>query len=238
MAIVVACVGQKGGSGKSLIARTILAESTRLKRKSVLVDLDVGQHTADDWNKAREHNKLKPELSVEVIDPDEETDFRLPELSATFDLIILDAPGFSDDMTLRIAAVADLIVLPTAPSTDDLRPTMRLVHELTRAQIPNDRIVIVLNRIRTEAEAKFAESYLVQGGLAAFPRSLPDQPIYRKAANGGQAPSEVSSPDPQEKARELVAALLGHVDDVVKRPKATTQKVKPKRFTLEDGEQW
>ena len=42
------------------------------------------------------------------------------------EFILIDAPGFSDDTTARIAAVSDLVVLPAMPSTDDLRPTLSL----------------------------------------------------------------------------------------------------------------
>ena len=237
MAIVIACIGQKGGSGKSIIARALVAEATRKKRTAALADLDVGQHTSADWNAARVANKLEPALSVEIVDPDEEHDLRVPELARKAAVVVLDAPGLSDDVTVRVATAADLIVIPAAPSTDDLRPAMRLCHELAQCGIAPERIIIVLNRIRTDAEEKFARGYLEGGKLGALKDALADQPIYRKAGNVGNAITEVSSEGPRENARAVAAVLLAMAEKLSKVAKAKPLE-KPKRFVLEEGESW
>ena len=197
MSIVLACAGQKGGNGKSLIARALAAELARKEHTVVLVDLDVGQHTAADWNDTRASNKIEPELKIEIVDANKDLDFRIPELSKNHEFIILDAPGFSDEMTLLIGEAADVVILPTAASTDDLRPTVRLYHELVREGVAAAGIVIVINRIRTIAEEKFARGYLAQAKLEALPTALEDQPIYRRAADVGRAASEVSAEGPR-----------------------------------------
>jgi chromosome partitioning protein len=240
MTLVLACAGQKGGGGKSLIARAIATELGAKKRSAVLVDLDVGQHTAADWNAAREANHITPAVKVIAVDPDEEPDFRIPELSRDHDTIILDAPGFSDEMTLNLAVVANLVVLPACPSTDDLRPTMRLYHELVQGGLEPERIVIVLNRIRTDPEEKFAREYLKAGGLEALADGLPDMPIYRKAANVGKAPTEYGPDDARASARKVVSAIMKHAEKIRKRPtrKGTSAEHRPRRFVLEEGEKW
>src|SRR4051812_12248040 len=121
--VVIACAGQKGGTGKSAVARTIAAERAGEGDSVVLVDLDTGQHTSADWVAARESNGFMPGIQAFVVDPDEEPDFRLQELAADFKLVLLDAPGWSDERTLALALAADLVVVPTGPGPDDLRPT-------------------------------------------------------------------------------------------------------------------
>jgi chromosome partitioning protein len=240
MTLVLACAGQKGGGGKSLIARSIATEMASKKRSAVLVDLDVGQHTAADWNAAREANRITPPVKVVTVDPDEEPDFRIAELSRDHDIIILDAPGFSDEMTLDLAVMADVVVLPAGPSTDDLRPTMRLYHELVQGGLEPDRIVIVLNRIRTEPEEKFAREYLRAGGLEALADGLQDMPIYRKAANVGKAPTEYGPDDARTRVQKVVSAIMKRAEKIRKRParKGASTEGRPRRFVVEEGEKW
>ncbi len=239
MALIIAACGQKGGSGKSLCARALSAELARKKKSVVVIDLDVAQRTVSEWAEARASNKITPEIRVEVVDPDEDADFRIPELSKGFDYVICDAPGWSDALTLSLAGWADLIVLPSEPSVDDLRPTIRLFHELVGAGIDQERIVIVLNRKRNDGEVDFARKYLEQADIAdaLLPKVIPDQPIYRKGGNVGQAATEVSSSGPQESARAVADAILKLLGGLKKRTKPR-QTEEPARFTLKDGESW
>ena len=202
--LVIACAGQKGGTGKSAVARTVAAERAGEGDQVVMVDLDVGQHTAADWVAAREANGFKPIVRAFVVDPDEEPDFRLQELAADFNLVLLDAPGFSDDRTLALAFVSDLVVVPSGPGPDDLRPTMRLVYELLDNGVEKDRIAVVLNRINTEADEKAARAYLAEGDIEAIGPSLRHLQVYRKAFDVGRGLTEYGKDDVREPAREMV----------------------------------
>ena len=238
MALVIATCGQKGGSGKSQTARALSAELARKKKSVVVADLDVDQRTVSEWAQARASNKISPEIRVEVVDPDEDADFRIPELSRGVDYVVCDAPGWSDALTLSLAGWADLIVLPSEPSVDDLRPTIRLYHELVGAGIEKQRILIVLNRVRTDLEVKFARDYLRQAGeITALAATIPDMPIYRKGSNVGQAMTEVSSSEPQRKAREVTDAIMKVLGGLKKRTKPRHSE-EAARFTLKDGESW
>jgi len=42
----IACLSQKGGGGKSTLARALSVELTRQKKKVLLVDLDIQQKTS------------------------------------------------------------------------------------------------------------------------------------------------------------------------------------------------
>ena len=154
------------------------------------------------------------------------------------DYVICDAPGWSDAQTLNLARHADLIVLPSEPSVDDLRPTIRLFHELVGAGIESERIVIVLNRVRTDTEIKFASEYLKRADIhALLKETIPDQAIYRKGSNVGQAITEVSHEGPRDSARDVTDAILKALGGQKKRskPRHTEEAA---RFTLKDGESW
>ena len=204
MSVVIAFMNQKGGVGKSMLARAMAVELTRAGKAVVLVDLDINQRTATNWAEARRRNSLKPEIRVELVDLEEEPDFRLAELSADFDVVVFDAPGWTDTNTLTLAQISDLCVLPTGLFVDDLYPTMMLAHELDNHGIAPRRITIVLNRKGSDAQEKFARHYLADGGLSGADTALPDRAAFAKAGNGGQAAGEVS----QKNLKEAVQALV------------------------------
>jgi chromosome partitioning protein len=45
---IIACLSQKGGGGKSTLARCLAVELTKQKHKVLLVDLDVQQKTSQE----------------------------------------------------------------------------------------------------------------------------------------------------------------------------------------------
>lgn len=226
---VLATLGQKGGSGKSMLARLLAVELARTAKIAVL-DADNGQRTLSEWNEARVLNGLKPALAIEVIDPEAEPDFRLNEMgTGDVDYVLIDAPGWSDRTTIELGERADLCVLPSACSSDDLRPTVRLVHELVAGGVRADRIVIVLNRVRSKAEARDAREFLDAaelGGVTVLGEELPDQISYRRGADSGQAPSEVSQGDTGDVARAVAKSIIAKVRSLA----AQKAKQRPRRF--------
>jgi len=127
MAIVVAILNQKGGSGKTTIA-TNLAHSLLLDNYSVaLVDNDP-QGSARDWNEMNGASVLP------VFGMDRET---LPKdlepIKDNFDYIIIDgAPQISKLAAAAIKA-ADLVLIPCQPSPYDIWACDELV-ELIKAR--------------------------------------------------------------------------------------------------------
>ncbi len=240
MATIFGSIGQKGGVAKSTLVRALGAELARRKKEIVLIDLDIGQHTVADWVQARRANELSPELRVELVDPLLEPDFRLAELAEEFEFIVVDAPGFSDENSLQLAAQATVVLLPTGTSTDEMRPTIRLFHELVKSGIDRGRILIVLTRVGSDADEKRARDYFKQADLTPAKNVLTHQQIYKNAMDVGQAVTEVSSEGLRNKARELVAEIIKHGETVQKAAPVAKKDAaeKPKRFVIKEGETW
>lgn len=226
-----ATLGQKGGGGKSTIARLLATEAARSGLRVVVVDLDVDQQTVVEWQLARDMNEVDPGVMVVSVNPNDEPDFRMGEVGTATDVLILDAPGWSDVATVSLARLVDIVVLPCQPSADDLRPTIRLHHELVSAGIPASQILLVLNRVGTAAESKSAREYLAQAGLSALEHELPDQPIYRRAGNSGLSAAEVSAAGPRDRARAVVAEIMGRA---TVKPRVASLRFEP----LKPGETW
>ena len=109
MPAVIAFVSQKGGVGKSTLARALAAVCAQAGLDVVLADLDPRQQTLVQWQKARASQRVSPRLSVEPFDDAAEA----VERADACDLLILDTPGGVNDDTLPVARTAHLIVQPT-----------------------------------------------------------------------------------------------------------------------------
>src|SRR6516225_10598818 len=156
MAAVIAFVSQKGGVGKSTLARALTAVCAQAGLEAVLADLDPRQQTLIQWQKARTAQRVSPRLSVEPFDNAAEAVKR----AEACDVLILDAPSGVNDDTLAVACTAHLIVQPTGPSLDDLHPTVLLFHEFVAAGVPKSRLVAALCRVLDDEEETAARAYL------------------------------------------------------------------------------
>ena len=61
MAIVVSFVSNKGGVGKSTLARALAVEAVRDGTRVLLADVDEGQHTSLKWNARRDKSGIEPD---------------------------------------------------------------------------------------------------------------------------------------------------------------------------------
>ena len=209
MATVIAFISQKGGVGKSTLARALAREAAASGLKVKIADLDPDQATIVDWHKVRTQRAIEPSLSVELF----RTAAQALAAADGHDLLVIDGPAKASGGTTEIAKRADLIVQPTGAGRDDLNPAIRVFHGLIKLGIPHDRLVFALNHIGTESEAEAARSYLADAGYSSLPGYLPERPAYRLAQNDGYAVTETRFHGLKERADALVQALIDRVSD-------------------------
>lgn len=208
--MIVALVSQKGGVGKSTLARLLGVEAARAGWRVLIADLDAAQGTATAWHARRVAAELKPELAVVRYRSTE----RAIADAAGFDLAILDGPAHAERGGIAMATAADLVLLPTGFSLDDLEPQVRVAGELIDAGIPAGRLRLVVCRTRGSLrEAASVRSYIQRADLAALERGLRDLPTIRLAQTEGRAASETGHKHISREARglaaEIMAALTG-----------------------------
>src|SRR4051794_16615150 len=143
MAVIVGVVSQKGGVGKSTLARLIAREFAVNGWNVKIADLDVSQGTSFHWQARRLQNAIEPAIAVERFGTVEQA----LRVAPHYDLMVLDGPPHSTAGTLRIAEGSDLVVLPTGLSLDDLQPSVLLAHEMIKKGIPQSRIVFAICRV-------------------------------------------------------------------------------------------
>ncbi len=204
MTIVVAFVSQKGGVGKSTLARAVAREAAAGGLSVKIADLDIQQGTSVDWNRQRLATGIQPSISVESF----ATAAQALSSVKGYDVLIIDGPARTSRGTLEIATASNLVVQPTGASLDDLRPAVREFHALMKADIPQERLVFALNRIGTINEETESRSYLVDAGYRVLDGCLVERPGYRQAQNSGYAITETRYSALNNRADILVQSLI------------------------------
>jgi chromosome partitioning protein len=224
--VIVGFVSQKGGTGKSTLARALGAVVAAAGLRVKIADLDPQQETVIEWERIREENSTVPVITVEAFDTAAEAIASAEEN----ELLNIDAPAGANRGTLEIAQAATLVVQPSGASIDDLRPAVLLFHELVQAGIPRERMVVALCRILSEAEEDMARAYVTKAGYDVLPGCIPERTAYREAHNRGQAVTETKHKALNARVDELMEGLYARVASQLaagrRRAKATARKRK------------
>ncbi len=200
MGKIIAFVSQKGGVGKSTLARAFATEASKSKVSVKIADLDTQQGTVADWHRQRLNNGHNPIGSVEIFAKAEQA-FRYAK---DFDLLVIDGTPRASKGTLDIAKKADLVVLPTCTSRDDLIPTLKLASDLEKKGISRNILLIAFVRVATPAEISDAQNFIKQYGYTVVKGSLDEKASYRQAQNQGLAVTETRYKTLNKKADELI----------------------------------
>ena len=102
---LVAFVGQKGGVGKSSLARLLAVAAGRAGHKVLLADFDLEQLTCVEWNAARLRRDIAPEIDVRAF----KSLKKLRKTEENFDLIVADTRGLADDLTKDVAEESSVV---------------------------------------------------------------------------------------------------------------------------------
>lgn len=204
MAVVVGFISQKGGVGKSTLARALAREAAANGLMTQLADLDTQQGTAVRWNDRRVDAGIEPAMNVAGFRSAGQALMQASDC----DLLVLDGPARASTATLEVALAADLVVQPTGASVDDLEPAVLTFHELAREGVPQERLWFGLCRVGTEAEEIECREYTARAGFGVLQGALYERPAYRQAQNAGLSVTETRYPGLNRRADQLIQALV------------------------------
>jgi len=203
---IIACLSQKGGGGKSTLARALSVELTKQKFNTLLIDLDIQQKTSQEWAERRKQQGIKPAINCQSFPY-----FPTELLKKNYDYLIIDGPARMSKGSLEIAKVANLVIQPVRPSLDDLNPAIREFNSLLQAGIKKDKLTFLINAVNSPAEEKVTRDYLEQTAYYIYPVSLPDKISYREVQNQGLSISEVKYKRLSKQVKELVKSILKRI---------------------------
>ena len=205
---IIGTVSQKGGAGKSTLARLIAREVAAAGLTVKIADLDTQQTTCTAWASDRAEARRQPEIQVQ---PFGNLRTALAE-APRFDVYILDGRPHSSHQTLEIARAAHITILPTGQTKDDLRPAVQLAHTLSNAAVNPRRIAFALVRTtRSAAEVAAARAYLAQTDYVVLAGDLPASTAYGMAHDTGRTAAETPYRTLNARAERLAQALIDHL---------------------------
>lgn len=207
----IACLSQKGGVGKSTLARLIARTYAAAGWKVKIGDFNVKQKTSVDWAALRMSQQLDPSIPAE---PFPSIKIALRQANS-FDLMVLDGKPDSDTGTLELARESNLILIPTAPTHDDLVPQIKFAHELRSRGITSDKILFVLNKATdSQAWIDAARAYIAETGYRLCTTEIPMKTGYQAAQNSGRAISETNFATLNDRAEALAQEVVTRLTQI------------------------
>jgi len=211
MATVVAFISQKGGVGKSTLARALATSAVGAGLAVKTVDLDSEQATITVWAQTRDRYKVSPAITVDAFR------FVKQALASTQgeEFVIIDTPGGISDAVAEIAAHATYMVQPASPSVDDLYPAVLVFRALERVGVSRNALAFALTRTLADDEASSARTYLSDLDYTVLAGDIPEHLDYRRAMNQGRAITEASQEFLSSRADTMIADLLARARPVL-----------------------
>lgn len=203
--IVASFVGQKGGVGKSALARVLAVAAAHQGKRVLIADFDLEQLSCVEWGATRLKQGIEPEVEVRAF----KSLKKLRKSAEGFDLVVVDSRGLADDFTEEICLESDVVFLPTGTSLDDLRPTIALAKRLMRQRGAINKVMIVLSKTgRSERLVEQALATVEAAGFECLDVTWPQRDGFQADFDLGKAGSESSNPFLRQAAQAIEMALL------------------------------
>jgi chromosome partitioning protein len=200
---------QKGGVGKSTLARSTAVALACSGRNVLLADFDVEQRTCLRWHAQRQARRLEPTIDVAKFSKEA----KLDRVSQQYDDVVMDTRGRHDELSLDLAMASDVIFLPSSFSLDDISPTLTVVEMLRNAGVSSARVAVVFCRTGGSArQAQRARSILEMNGIAALDPVLPQRDGFVSLSATGRTGREAANARLQSIAMAVDQALLQFIE--------------------------
>lgn len=148
---ILAFVNQKGGVGKSTGAVHAADRFARKGKSVILVDAD-GQQSSSQWVAELKESSPKLKLSsLAIINPEELFD-RLPKLTEECDLVVVDGPAKSNEITKAILARCHLALIPCRESIVELRSSgdiLRLIRQVRELRGEFPKAAVYMTQVKS-----------------------------------------------------------------------------------------
>ena len=209
MGKIIAIANQKGGVGKSTLARVLAVAAARQEYKVLLGDFDLEQLSCIEWSATRLRNGIEPDVEARAF----KSLKKLRKSVQDFDLVVVDTRGLADELTTDISQESDVIFLPTGTSMDDLRPTLALARRLSKTRKIGNKIVLVLSKVgRSQRLLETAKETIAEAGFEVLDSIWPERDGFQADLDIGKAGSEAHNPYLRE-AAESIESDMQHIAD-------------------------
>lgn len=214
MTYIIGMISQKGGVGKSTLARMMAREFVSGGMTAKIADLDTQQQTCTYWAGRRAENAVSPEIQVQSF----ATLKTALEEAARFDALIIDGKPNASEQTIEIAQAADLLVIPTGQTVDDLHPGVVLAHALRKKGIAQAKIAFAMFKTTgSERENAAARQYLTDAGYVVLEGEVGVSTAYGSASDQGKSITETSFRSLNDRAARLAQSVIDRMAELQER---------------------
>lgn len=194
---VITIAMQKGGVGKSTLARSLAVAAARDGLSVLIVDMDA-QQSVSQWAERRE-----ADMPVVVFSTENELPKKLAQAKEAADLVIIDTPPARSTEAPAAVEVADLVLIPTTPDVEPLEQmprTLRLCRGFSRP------VFAVINMANPTGSTEVTQTREVIEAMGAQTASvvLHRRKAHRDASASGLTAQEI---DVESKAAQEVSKL-------------------------------
>jgi chromosome partitioning protein len=207
--MLVSLVSQKGGVGKSSLARTLAAEFTKHGWDTLLADTDYQQSTSFRWCERRKSDNTLRSVESRL--------FRLVSDAiradnSDYDLVILDGAPQSSKGTLDAARASTLTIIPTGTSVDDLEPAIKLANELSGEV--DSKIVFVLMKSTSDFQERESRETIENLGFTVLGGAIPMKSGYIEALDKGFALTETKYDSLNSAASRVMQSAINLIGEM------------------------
>lgn len=184
--MLIALCGQKGGSGKTTVAISVVAELLARGNRVLLVDADP-QGTSRTWVDVAAEAK-HPTPTVVSMGAKMHLPGQLDAIAVNYDFTVIDCPPRHGDVQRSALMIADLAVLPCGPSAVDVWAMTEPVEIICEARKirPDLRVAaLITRRVARAAIGAAARQALEVLGLAVLRSELGFRIAYQESPAAG-----------------------------------------------------
>lgn len=206
--MIIAVVSQKGGVGKSALARTLAAEFVKAGWSTLLADCDHAQASSLKWSEKRTangHQEVPCRVFRQMADA--------IKAEADYDLVIIDGAPHASRGTAQAAAASVLTVIPTGSSVDDLQPGIALAQDLSE-NLDAKKIVFALMKTTSEHQEKECKETIEAMGFRALDDAIHMRTGYIEALDAGLALTETKYSPLNASASVVVQSAINILNEV------------------------
>ena len=208
--LTIALIAQKGGTGKTTVARCMAVAFERSVQASAIIDMDP-QASASLWAKRRDADL--PEVIPTVLPLLGDT---LKAAEQSIKVVLIDTPPKNADIAIAAAKAADLIIIPCRPQIDDIEtlPATKQVLDVTG----NKPTFVLLNGVPSnESRSREAAASITGHPGAAFivcKHTFGHRVAYGDSSVLGLTPQEY---EPHGKAAQEIEKTYKYVCEIMRK---------------------
>jgi len=199
--VILACVGQKGGTGKTTTAISLAVEWARRGERVLLVDTDT-QGSVLTWadvaaERGAEHVPAVTALGAQLR-------AQLAPLRSGFTVVVIDCPPAHGERQRAALMVCDVAVLPSGPDATELwalTSSADLVRDALTVRPQIKAAVLITRKDKRTSLGAASRSALEQLALPVLGAELARRVTYPEAIGAGLGPTTLAPSS--EAAREV-----------------------------------